>query len=163
MARRPKNGETGTPEPGSPLQDVFPGETVVLSDGRSITVTPWGFHALVHEVPALLGGLMAKLAPLQQALRGQGAETILPIVLSRAAAEVADLVAWSCGIEREALDALKASDALKLTRAVVRQNRDFFGELQDLYADLRVEIGSSGTPSTSPSSAPASSPPTSDA
>lgn len=154
------NGETAE----SPLQDIFPGETVTLRDGRTVVVAPWGFKALMREVPAILGRLMVKLAPLQSALKGAlggtGIDFVLPVLLEQASDEIVDLAAWSVGFSREDFSALGAADGLKLMNAVFRQNRDFFDELvglaRNLMAARSVVPASSGTPSTSPSDAPAS-------
>ena len=47
-----------------PMSEVFPGETVTFDSGRVVTVSPWGAHALVHEVPAFLGRIFGNFAPL---------------------------------------------------------------------------------------------------
>lgn len=139
--------EAAAQAPAETLSQVFPGEAVELrSIGRTVVVSEWGARALVQEVPAKLGRIMGRLGPLAGQLRGAGIEQVLPPLFQAAGQDIADLVLWSAGVEPEALDRLTAGELVRLTAAVVRQNRDFFAGLWDLYALLGRELPGSASP-----------------
>lgn len=125
-------------EPAAPFAAVFPGEVVLLETlGRPVTVAPWGVKALTQEVPALLGRILAKLGPIfQTAKAGVKADALTPMLLTQASAELVEFVAWTAKLTAAEIDALSAGDFLRLARAIVRQNNDFFDQLSGLYADL---------------------------
>jgi hypothetical protein len=140
-------GQRGEAAEASPLSAVFPGETIdVPSIGRPVTVAPWGARALMHEVPVLLGRLMAHIAPIAEQMRGGAGDLeALPALTQGAAGELFDLVCWSAKLTPAEQERLSAADFARLARAVVRQNKDFFAELAALYADVtREDLGVSG-------------------
>ncbi|MDR7496846.1 MAG: hypothetical protein QN174_07805 [Armatimonadota bacterium] len=136
----PERGET--PE-SSPLTAVFPGEAVDCpSIGRLVVVRPWGGEELAHEVPALLGRMAAKVAPLArqlQALRAGGdvEPEAMALLFQAIGREVFDLVCWTGKVTSAERQQLSAADTLRLMRAGLRQNADFFGEAGGLYDELR--------------------------
>lgn len=131
----------------SPLASVFPGEVVLLRSGKSLTVKPWGMEALTREVPSLLGKVFARMGSVAEIVKsGIGAEALVPVLMESMGAELRSLAAWSAGMAPEEFDSLGAADGLRVIRAVLRQNLDFFGELAGLYQDLRRELpGASGS------------------
>ena len=129
------------------LSEVFPGEAVELrSVGRTVVVSEWGARALVHEIPAKLGGVIARLVPLSGQLRAGGWEAALPAILQAAGEDIAGIVLWTAGLGPEALDRLTAGELLRLTAAVARQNKDFFGAIADLADVLGRELPGSASP-----------------
>ncbi len=129
------------------LSDVFPGETVRLrSLGRDVLVREWGAAALVREVPAKMGRIMARLVPFAGQMRGGGLERILPAFLSAAGEDFAGLVLWSAGLEEAELQRISGGDLMKIAAAVVRQNRDFFAALGGLWAALGIELPGPASP-----------------
>lgn len=151
-----KEAEGGEAQAVSPLSSVYPGENVHVA-GRDLWVRPWGVKALMTEVPALMGRLMAKLAPMFEMVKGGSlaAEDILQYMMTNSAGEVVEFVAWSVGVKTDEMEALSAGDFVRLARAVIRQNKDFFDQIGGLYADLGQEIvsglGATGSRSSSPS------------
>jgi hypothetical protein len=144
------------PVDDAPLGAIFPGEAVdVPSLGRVLTVTPWGAKAAVHEIPVLLGRIVARLVPVLDQLR-TGADPVetLPTVLQGAAREVYDLVVWSVRLTAEEQERLSLADAVRVFRAVLRVNRDFFAELAAAWDDVtRVALAENGPRSPSSSDA----------
>lgn len=146
--------EGGEQAQGSPLSSVYPGESVRLAH-RDVWVKPWGVKALTTEVPALLGRLMGKVAPLVELAKGGfTTEEILARIMVDASGETIEFVAWSAGLTEDEIGALSAEDFMKLARAVLRQNKGFFDQLGGLYADMGQKIGSEPEGSGSESSPP---------
>lgn len=137
------------PKKASPLTDVFPGEAVVLSNGQIVTVRPWSAHQVIHEIPALLGRLFARLAPLSGFTTGDPGWLManLPGVLSVATVEAAEIIRHSTGLPEEVFttppppegSGIYADEFMALLEAVVRQNRSFFGRLANLRALMKEE------------------------
>lgn len=128
----------------SPLSTVWPGESVRVA-GRDIWVKPWGVKALMTEVPALIGGLMGKLAPVFEAVRNRatvGNEEILSLLMVNAGSELVDFVSKIVGLAPSEVEAMTAGEFTALLRAMVRQNSDFFDQLGGLYQELGRPIGS---------------------
>lgn len=139
------DGEAGA------LGTVFPGEAVSVTGGRAIRVAPWGARALIHEVPALLGQLFAKIVPLQSlaiAEPGWIAEH-LPKAIVGATAEVWHLIRFSAGLAETDLDALSAEDLAALAEAVFRVNAGFFTRLHNLRTLGRAAITGIASPPSS--------------
>ncbi len=123
------------------LSEVFPGKAVVLNSiGKTVVVSEWGARALVHEVPAKFGRVIARLRPFAGELRERGLDAALPAVLQAAGEDIAELVLWSAGLEPAVLDRLTAADLMRLTAEVVRQNRDFFAAAAETVAALGAEL-----------------------
>lgn len=155
-------GETNEAESGAnPLSAVYTGEVVNLI-GKDVRVRPWGVEALMTEVPAIFGRLLAKVAPLFELVKGNElkAEDILSFLMQNTARELVEFVAWSVGMSEGDVRTLSAGDYLKLARAVVRQNKDFFDQLGGMYEDMGRPIASGlagiGSRSSSPSGEPGS-------
>lgn len=123
------------------LSDVFPGEAVELrSLGRTVIVSEWGAAAVVREVPARLGRVMARLVPFSGELRARGVVEALPVILRAGGEDFAGLVLWSAGLEESLLERITAGELVRLAAAVVRQNRDFFDELGRLLDAAGVKL-----------------------
>ncbi len=162
MAQRSRRGRAavggqGDGEGVNPLAAVFPGETIALKSGGTVTVTEWSAHALVHEVPALLGRLVSRFIPIAQAAKGKGldaTDTIIADALVGLGPAIWELVAFSTGLPPARMQALRASDFTRLILAIARQNRDFFDQLQLLYEEVGVRALVSGPIPPQPSSPP---------
>lgn len=139
MSTTTKAQAAGGEAEASPLSVVYTGETIKLSvREKPILVKPWGVKALLHEVPAMFGGIMVKMAPLLQTMKegNVSAATIVPMLMSHAGEEMLTFVAWSLGLTPVELKELSAAEFVMALRAVVRQNLDFFEQLSGLYQDL---------------------------
>lgn len=132
---------SGAAEDAAPLASLFPGETVTLSTGRVLVVRPWGMRALTHEVPTLVGRVLAKIEPVRASLQaGATGDDLMPMLLAAAGEDFMGLIAWTIGFTQEEMDALDAADGMRLVRAVFRVNRGFFAEVIGLYNDFGREV-----------------------
>ena len=143
----PQNGEA---ESRTGLEAVFPGETVTLSTGQAVVIRPWSAGRMRFEILPKIGGLLS-------ALRGGGItpEAImlkLPVLLTQFGGTITDIVLADAGLAEADLYQMTAADFAKLTRTVLEQNRDFFGELDQIRAFIAAELAAKSTGSTSPAS-----------
>lgn len=134
--------------------DIYPGEAVALSTGEVLTVSPLSAHAVIHEVPALIGKLMGKIGPYREQLKDGD---VPPELLAVGAAELAQLVCHVTGLDPKRLsspppEGIWAEEAVDLLLALMRQNRGFFAKLSEVLAFARSELGSSGRASSPRSS-----------
>lgn len=132
-------GASGGGAEASPLSVVYPGEYVQLSvRAEPVLVRPWGVKALLHEIPAMFAGIMAKLAPSLKSLKGGtfSVEVVVPVLISQAGTELLTFIAWTAKLTPDEVESLSMTEFTKLLRAVVRQNQDFFEQLRGLYGDL---------------------------
>lgn len=125
---------------GSPLAAIFPGKTIALATGKTVTVRKWTAKEIVHEVPAIIGRILGTIR-----LNAIGADKteVIGIMMTAAAPEILNLVAFTTRLPKEEIENLSADDFVMLTREVLEQNESFFGELAKLvtFATTRVLPG----------------------
>src|SRR3972149_5964001 len=134
-------------EPDHSSLTLFPGETVDLISRMPIHINPWGTRQLVQDVPVLIGRVMGKLAPLRDLIKSGDLESaeIIGQFMKQAAGELISLIAWTAKMTEEEFYDLPAGDSMRIMRAVMRQNKDFFAQLAGLYGDLGVDLGKSSS------------------
>lgn len=167
---RKGKGDGGRGPTADPLASIFPGKTIALANGKTVTVRPWGAHAVLHEIPALLGRLMAKLVQFRGLDLASPAwlEENLPALLGAAPDDLEAILVVSTGIPIAWLreppppvgKGVTGEELIDLAAAVLQVNAGFFARLQTLRRDAPAGIPGFGSPP--PSSAPASDSPSSD-
>lgn len=125
----------------STFQDLFPGATVTLSDGRVVTILPWSAWKIAHVVPAKVGSLLSVLLP---ALREGGMEeetrARVMVAMVSSAGTIADFLCEEAGLTMDDLKGLLAEDLVKIARAVVEQNTSFFSAIVSLQKVMNKPI-----------------------
>jgi len=133
------------------LEEIFPGQAVILASGKTIVVKPWGMRALVQEVPEVLASIAKRVFD-SISLGRTGSEEMISTLLKSAGRELMELVRWTVKLSEEEFDQLSAADGLRLMRAIMKQNEAFFVELAGLVGDLTAELaGDNGSTSPQPS------------
>ncbi len=132
-------------EKNSPLADLFPGRTFKISTGQVVTIRKWSAREVIHEVPAILGRLLLRVAgPLKAASQDpESALTIVPIMLGGAAGEVSELLAFTTSTPIGTLENLPADEFLMLVRTMIEENVNFFAEVAKIY-----DLAKQGLPGT---------------
>jgi hypothetical protein len=138
---------------------LFPGEVVTITNGTRFTVRPWGVKALSRDIPDIFGRILGHVS----GLSSTSVESIVAVLVANSMAEVIELVAFTCGVDKERdllRDDVLAEDLLALLVATVRQNKGFFerlSELREVFGrDLLPSKKLPRTPSPSNSSGQAS-------
>lgn len=121
---------------GRTLQDLFPGQTIVLSNGRTVTIRPWSAEKVVREVPARIAGIVATLTP---ALAGAGGDRTrllerLQVAIPASIGSIAGFLLDEAGLAEEELRTLRPADLVRIARGIIEQNLDFFVEIEVLRA-----------------------------
>lgn len=133
---------TGNGEIEASLKSVFPGQTVVLSNGNAVTVRPWSAWDVLHRIPAQVGTIAAAVMPV---FRGAAdspelMQARVPSALAAASDTIASIIAHETGLTDADLRLLRGADVIKIARAVIEQNLDFFGEIEGLRKFATEEL-----------------------
>jgi hypothetical protein len=140
----------------SPFNAIFPGQSIALSTGEILTIGPLSAYAITHEVPALIGRLMTKVAPIRAAIadRESFAEH-LPEILAAASTELTALICHVTGLDPSRLSApppqgIRGDELLDVILLFLQENAGFFDRLGRLRDFARKELAPSGPGSSSP-------------
>jgi hypothetical protein len=133
-----KDTQDGERTPLSPLSDLFPGSTVALSDGTIVTVRKWSARDVAREVPAIFGRILSKVGTAVK--DPANLDVQLPWLLSKAAGEVLELIAFTTRLPVSKVEELPADEMMMLARMMVEQNKSFFAEAAKLYQTVKQEL-----------------------
>lgn len=139
----------------SQLDIIFPGKAVALANGQTVIVRKWGWHEVVHEVPALFGRIVAAVLPFREQLAegGEGAlGAIVGPLFATLSKEIGELVRFTVGLDEQTFSdkappegkGLYATEVLSLAAAAIEVNADFFVEISNL-AGVAAGHGLSGS------------------